>query len=78
MHNIQELFKTIADPKNPDGLRISVPQRTLYEEYIGPDVIKYFFPPISINQNDEDDKPEWLLEESIKIIEGENKIYLGS
>jgi len=72
-HNIQELFKTIADPKNPDGPRIPVPQRTLYEEYIGPDVIKYFFPPISVNHKDEDDNPEWLFEESIKTLEGEKQ-----
>ena len=72
-HNIPELFRTIADTRNPDGPKITVPQRTLYEEYIGPDVIKYFLPPISINEKDEEDNPEWLFEESIESLLGDKK-----
>ena len=41
-----------------------MPQTKLFEEYIGPDVIKFFLPPISIDKEDEDN-PEWLLEESM-------------
>ena len=72
-HTIPELFRTMTDPRNPDGPGITVPRATLYEEYIGPNVMKYFLPPISINEKDEQDNPEWLFEESIKTLEGEKQ-----
>ena len=78
-HTIPELFRTMKDPRNPDGPGITVPRATLYEEYIGPSVMKYFLPPISINEKDEQDNPEWLFEESIKKpLKGKNIICLGS
>ena len=65
-------FRNLADQKNPDGIRVKVPQSDLYKDYIGPDVIKYFLPPISINKS-EDEEPKWLLKESINSLEGDKE-----
>jgi len=59
-HNISQLW----NPRFPD-----VPTFELYKEYIGPKVMRFFLPPISINESD-DDQPIWLFEESFQALKG--------
>lgn len=67
---VENIYRKIKGEESSKD--IVVPKEELFIEYIGPDVIKYFLPPISINKSEEDNS-EWLFNQSIEALNGNAK-----
>ena len=69
-HSIPNLYREFSDKDDSENGTVKIAKRELFEEYIGPDVIKFFLPPISIDKEDEDN-PEWLFDQSMEALDDE-------
>ena len=69
-HSIPNLYRELSDKEDSENDTVKIAKRELFEEYIGPDVIKFFLPPISIDKEDEDN-PEWLFDQSMEALDDE-------
>ena len=66
-HSIPNLYRELSDKEDSENDTVKIAKRELFEEYIGPDVIKFYLPPISIDKEDEDN-PEWIFDQSMDAL----------